>query len=103
MQDFQKKWRSFLVESERPGPGRQLSRYEHKGEKIAFDGFASAVDPATGNQGSFLAEEDTLTEEEVALIAEGRKEDAEKKYPQVNRFVDRLANLDPSKNNKYLM
>jgi len=103
LQDFQKKWRSFLVESERPGPGRQLSRYEHKGEKIAFDGFADAVDPATGNQGRFLAEEDTLTEEEVALIAEGRKEDAEKKYPQVNRFVDRLANLDPSKNNKYLM
>jgi menaquinone-dependent protoporphyrinogen IX oxidase len=44
-----------------------------------------------------------LTEEELALIAEGRKDDAEKKYPQVNRFVDRLASLDPSPNNKYLM
>ena len=49
------------------------------------------------------AQESTLTEEEIALIAEGRKEDAAKKYPQVERFIDRLANLDPSKNNKYLM
>ena len=54
------------------------------------------------NWKNFL-EEDTLTEEELALIAEGRKEDAAKKYPQVDRFIDRLANLDPSKNNKYLM
>ena len=55
---------------------------------------------------SFLnegVEDKPLTEEEIALIAEGRKEDAAKKYPQVNRFIDRLANLDPSKNNKYLM
>ena len=55
---------------------------------------------------SFLnegVEDKPLTEEEIALIAEGRKDDAAKKYPQVERFIDRLANLDPSKNNKYLM
>jgi len=58
------------------------------------------------NWRSFINEgvqEKPLTEEELVLIAEGRKEDAAKKYPQVERFIDRLANLDPSKNNKYLM
>lgn len=58
------------------------------------------------NWKTFLKENtvpEPLTEEEIALIAEGRIDDAEKKYPQVNRFVDRLANLDPSPNNKYLM
>ena len=39
-------------------------------------------------------EEKTLTEEEIALIAEGRKEDAAKKYPGITRFIDRLASLD---------
>ena len=52
---------------------------------------------------SHAREEKTLTEEEIALIAEGRKEDAAKKYPGITRFIDRLASLDPSKNNKYLM
>jgi len=50
-----------------------------------------------------VREENTLTEEELAIIAEGRIEDATKKYPRVNYFVKRLADLDPSKNNKYLM
>ena len=44
-----------------------------------------------------------LTEEEIALLAEGRIDDAKKKYPQISRFVDYLARQDPSKNNKYLM
>ena len=44
-----------------------------------------------------------LTEEEIALIAEGRVDDVIKKYPNVERYADRLAGLDPSKNNKYLM
>ena len=45
----------------------------------------------------------TLTEEELVLIGESRVEDAKKKYSGVERFVDRLADADPSKNNKYLM
>ena len=45
----------------------------------------------------------TLTEEELVLIGEGRLDDAKKKYSRVVRFADRLARLDPSKNNKYLM
>jgi len=56
------------------------------------------------NWRTFLAESQApLTEEEIALIAEGRIDDATKKYPNVERYVDRLAGYDPSKNNKYLM
>tara|TARA_R110000851_G_scaffold165561_2_gene310515 strand:- start:2133 stop:4466 length:2334 start_codon:yes stop_codon:yes gene_type:complete len=49
------------------------------------------------------AQPEPLTEEELALIAEGRIDDAKKKYPQVDRFIGYLAEEDPSKNNKYLM
>lgn len=55
---------------------------------------------------TFLTESnipEPLTEEELALIAEGRIDDAKKKYPQVDRFIGYLAEEDPSKNNKYLM
>jgi len=55
---------------------------------------------------TFLTENtvpEPLTEEELALIAEGRIDDAKKKYFQVDRFIDYLAEEDPSKNNKYLM
>ena len=44
----------------------------------------------------------TLTEEQ--LLAEGRLEDAKKKYPNVDpNWVDRLSERDPSGKNKYLM
>ena len=58
------------------------------------------------NWKTFLTENtvpEPLTEEELALIAEGRLENAKKKYPQVDRFINYLAEEDPSKNNKYLM
>lgn len=58
------------------------------------------------NWKTFLTESavpEPLTEEELALIAEGRIDDAKKKYFQVDRFIDYLAEEDPSKNNKYLM
>ena len=45
----------------------------------------------------------TLTEEDLLIIGEGRLDDAIKKYSNVNRFAERLASLDPSKNNKYRM
>jgi len=44
----------------------------------------------------------TLTEEQ--LLAEGRLDDAKKKYPNVDpNWVDRLSERDPSGKNKYLM
>jgi hypothetical protein len=44
----------------------------------------------------------TLNEEQ--LLAEGRLEDAKKKYPQIDPlWIDRLSERDPSGNNKYLM
>ena len=45
------------------------------------------------NWKTFLTESnipEPLTEEELALIAEGRIDDAKKKYPQVDRFIDSL-------------
>ena len=54
------KWRRYIQENERPGPGRTRSRYEQRAEPIAFDGFAGAVDAGGyGNPGGFLEENDS--------------------------------------------
>ena len=52
-------WRKFLLtETERPGPGRQKSRYEKKGEVIKLDGWGNACYYATGDCGNVIQEED---------------------------------------------
>ena len=45
-----------LVETQRPGPGHQQSKYERKKEKINWDGFSGANYYATGRSGQFLSE-----------------------------------------------
>ena len=37
------------------------------------------------------------------LLAEGRLQDAKKKYPDYAEYIDQLSKIDPSGNNKYLM
>ena len=54
-----KSWRNFLLaEVERPGPGRQKSRYEKKGETIKLDGWGDACYYATGECGDVLEEQE---------------------------------------------
>jgi ADP-ribose pyrophosphatase YjhB (NUDIX family) len=63
-------WRRYLVEQERPGPGRTQSRYEKETSPppIRMDGFGKATYYATGEQGRILQEEDTKASSKVVII-----------------------------------
>tara|TARA_B100000287_G_C20637382_1_gene782182 strand:- start:462 stop:1184 length:723 start_codon:yes stop_codon:yes gene_type:complete len=57
-------WKSFLLETQRPGPGHQQSTYEKKNEIIKMDGWGGATYYATGEKG-YVNEDETQTTKPV--------------------------------------